>query len=383
MRIVTKLVPKDEEGEIGLLIENSEDLWAVYNLIVFGDKVSCTTTRKVVKETGTSTQTNKVKIYLQICVEKIDFEPQATTLRVSGKIVNENKYVKLGSRHTIELSVTKQFKLEKACWDLISLDVIKEASDPSASAEIAAVMMESGIANLCLVTSKMTIPLLKIETTIPKQRVGSTNASKAQEKFYNNILQGMLNKFNFGVLKAIIIASPGFYKEDFLKWLMEEAIKKDIKQILNNKHMFLCCRASSGHKYSLKEVLQDPVILEKLSDVKATKEVEMLNLFFETFETDPLKAYYGYNDVVYACEAGAIDVCMMTDELFRSNIIEERKKYIRLVEEIKGKGGQVLIFSSLHVSGERLKNMTGVAAILRYSLQVPHTDEENEEEGNK
>jgi len=108
--------------------------------------------------------------------------------------------------------------------------------------------------------------------------------------------------------------------------------------------MFMLCRASSGHKYSLKEVLQDPLVLEKLTDVKATKEVEMLNFFFETFEIEPLKAYYGFNDVLYACEAGAIETCMMTDELFRSNIITERKKYIKLVEDIKSKGGEVLIF---------------------------------------
>ena len=126
--------------------------------------------------------------------------------------------------------------------------------------------------------------------------------------------------------------------------------------------------------------MQDPVILEKLSDVKASKEVEVLNRFFETFEIEPLKAYYGYNDVLYACEAGAIDVCMLTDELFRSNSIEERKKYIKLVEDIKSKSGEVLIFSTLHVSGERLKTLTGVAAILRFPLQVPHTDNSDEDD---
>ena len=169
--------------------------------------------------------------------------------------------MKLGSRHTIELSLNKKFKLEKNCWDIIALDTLKEASDPSFTAEIAAIMMESGIANLCLVTSKMTLPLLRIETTIPKNRVGSSSAPKALEKFYNNILQGILNKFNLEVLKAIIVAGPGFYKDDFLKWLFEEAVRKDIKPILNNKHMFLACRASSGFQHSLKEVKKKQKII--------------------------------------------------------------------------------------------------------------------------
>jgi protein pelota len=95
MKILSKICEKNTEGEISLLIENTEDLWSLYNLIIVGDKLSCTTTRKVVKETGTSTQSNKVKIFLSILVAKIDFEPQAESIRVSGKIVNENKYVKV------------------------------------------------------------------------------------------------------------------------------------------------------------------------------------------------------------------------------------------------------------------------------------------------
>lgn len=98
MKILSKICEKNTEGEISLLIENTEDLWSLYNLIIIGDKLSCTTTRKVVKETGTSTQSNKVKIFLSILVEKIDFEPQAESIRVSGKIVNENKFVKVSRK---------------------------------------------------------------------------------------------------------------------------------------------------------------------------------------------------------------------------------------------------------------------------------------------
>ena len=37
-----------------------------------------------------------------------------------------------------------------------------------------------------------------------------------------------------------------------------------------------------------------------------------------------------------------------------------------------------MIFSSLHPSGEKLKNITGIAAILKY--EVPPLDDEGEEE---
>ena len=42
------------------------------------------------------------------------------------------------------------------------------------------------------------------------------------------------------------------------------------------------------------------------------------------------------------------------DSLFRSTDLAERKKYVQLVEDVKGYGGTVHIFSSLHTSGEKV-----------------------------
>ncbi len=85
-------------------------------------------------------------------------------------------------------------------------------------------------------------------------------------------------------------------------------------------------------------------------------------------DTDPDKAYYGYNHVQKANEELAIDSLMVTDELFRSSDIATRKKFVQLVESVRENGGQVYLFSSLHVSGVQLNQLSGVAAILRYPL---------------
>lgn len=39
--------------------------------------------------------------------------------------------------------------------------------------------------------------------------------------------------------------------------------------------------------------------------------------------------------------------------LFRSQNIAERKRYVKLVDSVKESGGDVKIFSSMHVTGER------------------------------
>ena len=53
----------------------------------------------------------------------------------------------------------------------------------------------------------------------------------------------------------------------------------------------------------------------------------------------------------------------------------ERRRYAGLVEGVQGGGGEVVLFSAMHVSGQRLDQLTGVAAILRFP--VPELEQLN------
>lgn len=74
-----------------------EDIWHAYNLIVPGDQVRCTTVRKVQNESATGSSTSsRVRTVLTIAVETIDFDTQAGVLRLKGRNIVENPYVKVG-----------------------------------------------------------------------------------------------------------------------------------------------------------------------------------------------------------------------------------------------------------------------------------------------
>jgi protein pelota len=90
-------------------------------------------------------------------------------------------------------------------------------------------------------------------------------------------------------------------------------------------------------------------------------------------DVDPDKAYYGYDHVAKAHQQLAIDSLLVTDELFRASDVATRKRYVQLVEGVRQNGGQTYVFSSMHVSGQQLQQVSGVAAILRYPL--PDLDE--------
>lgn len=46
----------------------------------------------------------------------------------------------------------------------------------------------------------------------------------------------------------------------------------------------------------------------------------------------------------------------------------QRRAYAQLVEGVRESGGEALVFSGAHVSGEQLDQLSGVAAILRFPL---------------
>jgi protein pelota len=274
----------------------------------------------------------------------------------------------MGAHHTLTLELGRNFSIEKECWDQIFLDRIEEACNPELGAEIAAIVMQPGLAHLCLVTGSITVTKAKIDVTIPKKRTGSTNHAKAIIRFYEAVYQAVLRHVDFDLIKCVLCGSPGYVKDDFYKYLCEQSVKRDDRKLLENKGKFVMCKASSGHKHALEEVFSDENIMAKMTETKIAKEVNALNRFMRMIDTDPDKAYYGFNHVQQANEELAIDTLLVTDDLFRACDVAKRKLYVKLVESVRENGGVVYVFSAMHVSGVQLNQLSGVAAILRYPL---------------
>ncbi|KAG9145345.1 hypothetical protein Leryth_008281 [Lithospermum erythrorhizon] len=149
---------------------------------------------------------------------------------------------------------------------------------------------------------------------------------------------------------------------------MLEAERKQLRSIIENKSRIMLVHTTSGYKHSLREVLDAPNVMNMIKDTKAAQEVRALKDFFTMLSSDEHRACYGPKHVEVAHERMAVQTLLITDELFRSSDIETRKKYVDLVGSVKHSGGAAYIFSSMHVSGEQLAQLTGIAAILRFPL---------------
>ncbi|KAL5718780.1 CDP-diacylglycerol--glycerol-3-phosphate 3-phosphatidyltransferase [Ranunculus cassubicifolius] len=359
MKILTKNYArlKDRDGRVKLMPEESEDLWIIYNLVCKGDTVKSFTTRKVPVETDArAREGERVKIILKIRVEIVEYDKEGSVLRVRGKNISQNQYVEIGQFHTLEIEPRRFFVLGKAVWDSMAIDSLRQAANPAASADIAVVLITEGLANIFLVGNSITTQCCRREASIPRKHGPAIACyESALNKFFGTVLQAFLKYVDFKVVRCAVIAGPGLASQQFTKHLLLGAERKNLRDIFKKQH-------------SLGDVLDAPHVMKLIKDTKAAKEVQVLNKFFEMLSNDQDRAWYGPKHIEVAHERMAIQVLLITDELFRNTDIATRKKYVELVKSVEDTGGNALIFSSMHVSGERLAQLTGIAAILRFPL---------------
>ncbi|KAK3750640.1 hypothetical protein QZH41_012829, partial [Actinostola sp. cb2023] len=353
-------------------------MWHAYNLIGVGDRLRSTTIRRVQTQSVTgSVSSNKIRTTLTLAVENIEFDTQACVLRVKGRNKEENQFVKMGAYHTIDLELNRKFTLIKEHWDIIALDrvgnnmglylycsvfvflyltlfpSIDTACDPTQHADLGAIILHEGLCHLCLVTSSMTIVRAKIDMNVPRKRKGycaqhdkttgnlQTVFFQGLLKFYDAIIQAVLRHINFDVVKCVLVGSPGFVKDQYFDYMIQQATKMEWKVLLENKSKFLLVHSSSGHKHALKEILSDSSIASRLADTKASSEVKALDAFYSILQNESDRAYYGICHVERANEALAVETLLVTDKLFRSADLATRKRYVALVENVKDNGGEV------------------------------------------
>jgi protein pelota len=316
-----------------------------------------------------ASDSERMRITLSILVTSIHYDSLAAGLRITGRNQREHQHVKAGAFHTIELAPFRAFTIGKELWDSVYLERVDIALNPAVDADLAAVIMHEGLAHVLLVSRSLTLTRARIESSIPKKGKSAIfGRDAATTKFFDAVMRGIVQHIDLSTIKVLLLASPGFVKDEFYKHLMLEATRQDLRAVIDNKSKIVLCHSSSGHKHALQEVLSMPELQSRLSDTKAVREVQILSSFNNMLNVDENRAFYGASHVFAAAESGAIQSLLITDELFRSIDVATRKRYVELVDDVKKDGGEVAIFSTHHVSGAQLRDMSGVAALLRFPM---------------
>ncbi|KAJ5523308.1 eRF1 domain 3 [Penicillium frequentans] len=392
MRLVKNKIEHDGSGTVTLFPEEPEDMWHAYNLIRPGDLLRASAIRRVTttQDTG-STSSARVHLNLEIRVKNLDFDPQSSQLHVSGQIVNETAHTKIGQFHTLDLELNRNFTLEKDVgsdgegvgWDSIAVEMLKDAVDEGGKrrAEAVAVVMQEGLAHICFIGQFQTILKQKIEMSVPRKRQGGGDHDKGMGKFFKVTLETLLRQMEFNTsitsgsnnetVRPILLASPGFVATGFHKYIQTEASTTPaLRRLLSS---VVVVHSASGYTNSLSEVLQSPAVKTLLADTKYARETKLMDDFMDQLRKETSKATYGPREVESAVDQGAVGrgggVLIVSNRLFRSQNIAERKRWVGLVDRVRDvEGGEVRILSSDHESGKRLEGLGGIAALLTFPV---------------
>jgi protein pelota len=215
--------------------------------------------------------------------------------------------------------------------------------------------MEEGISHLFLVAKSATYLKSKIDHYLPKKKthaLAHDKYSKAQTAFFTKIIMSMLKNINFEVVKSIIIASPGFTKDEFFGFLKSELKQNKYPELKNRLDLFMLEHVTSGFKHSLKELLTNKTIQDKILTSSAISEAKILEDFKETLRKNPDQAAYGKSWIEAAVEQKAVKVLLISDKVLKAKNNPERSKYIAMTKSVKENGGSVIFFSSMHATGE-------------------------------
>lgn len=219
-----------------------------------------------------------------------------------------------------------------------------------------------------------------MEQVLPRKRITTTQLDKAMEKFFVLIYNCMKEKVDFDLVKCLVVGGPGSTKTDYNNWTQTHAMQHSDQHIVHKKSIFVCVDTTSIHNQGLNEILADPQVQRRIANTKAALHFKALEELQRNLANKPDYAAYGPREVKKANEMGAIEVLMISDNLFRSSSVQQRKEYVDFVSEVREGGSTVHVFSSGHVTGQKLVEVSGIACILRFPIEFDEGEAQEEAE---
>ncbi|NIA03513.1 MAG: mRNA surveillance protein pelota [Nitrospirae bacterium] len=346
---ITKRNLKGRDGEIALTPETLDDLWHLKYIIEPGDLVFALTKRKVEGATDKlrPEKMEKRPMRLGVRVESIEFHKFSNRLRLHGVIESGQE---AGAYHTLNIENGTNLSVIKT-WKNDQFERIKEAEAAAKRPRVVILTIEEGEASIGLVR------YYGVEEYSNFKMGSGKGESSSREDFFNSVISQLSQAASS--TEAVIVAGPGFTKDDFMKHL-------------ETKNSELAARSRTEDTVSIgisgfQEVLRRGAVDRIVEESRITREARLIEELMGMIATNGA-AVYGWDEVKRARDMGAVESLLITDELLR----EGREKghdidaFLLSIEHSRGK---VVVFSSEFEPGHRLYNLGGIAALLRFNLE--------------
>jgi protein pelota len=172
---------------------------------------------------------------------------------------------------------------------------------------------------------------------------------KQKLKYFDEVI-GFISRLEVDI---VILAGPGFMKEDIKKYIAEKGVKIE-------KKLFYAT-SSDAERSGIREVMQSAETAKILESEHVKKEFEYLNIFFSTLPTG--KSVSGVVKVRKALDEYQIGVLMVNDSVINKEEIKE------LLDIADKSGVKIEIFNSDDEAGKQLAGFKDIAGIEKSLLK--------------
>ncbi|MFC7046382.1 mRNA surveillance protein pelota [Halobacteriaceae archaeon GCM10025711] len=353
-------VKQREQGEgraerITLVPESLDDLWHLTYLLEPGDEVSGDTTRRIQRADDQMRDTGgeREHLHVTIDVDDVEFHKFANRVRVGGVIVGCSREDQLGQHHTLNVEERTEITVEKV-WKADQLDRLDDAVEASENPDVAIVTVEEGEAHIHTVAQYGVD-----EYTTFTGTTGKGEYARGREELFADLLSALEHL----QVDAIILAGPGFTKQDALDYIEENDPE------LTEKITTVDTSAVGGR--GVHEVLKRGAVEDVQAESRISEEAELIDELMTRMATGE-KAAYGIDEVQEAVEFGAVETLLVLDDRLRKERGTSGDWAVdvnELITQVEQKGGEVTVFSHEFEPGQQLRNLGGIGALLRYRLQ--------------
>jgi protein pelota len=329
--------------------EIADDLWHLERVLEKGDLVSGQTDRKVkAREEGEKPE--RVKLFLTVEAEKIDFHRETGNLRVTG-IIREGKpaeLAELGASHSIEIEPGKAVKIQKRELKGFQVERLEKAQEATRQGKLLLVALDDEQADFALLKEFE----LERKGTI---RSGKTGKRFESESWQGNYFREIMERAKELKAEKVVFAGPGFTKENLKRWAEEKGEKGN----------FYFASTNNVGITGLNELVKGNAIEKIVKEMQLVKETRLVETLFEELGKGSGIAEYGFGEVKKAVEYGAVKALLVCDSL----LLEKREESEEIMKKAEQMKGNVHLIDSKNEAGKKLLSLGGIAALLRFRIK--------------
>jgi protein pelota len=339
--------------------DSPDDLWHLFNVIYKGDEVYAYSSRAIKTDTETSRpkSAERVSAFMGVKVESVAWDKFLGKLRIHGLICHAPEIIPEGAHHTLSIALNQPMTIVKEEWPKHLLDRLQRASETEKSMLIVSIDDEG----FAIAETKQYGYENRVEQRV--RLPGKQEADKRVEatKGYFRLAVKSLQQFWVPNHNPIVIIGAGFVKNDFVKFLNEEAPEMS-KAVADVKSV------NNGGTAGIDEALRSGVLLKAAHQLRVVNETETMEEVMKRLGKGEGTVTYGLDAVKNAANIRSIEKLVIADTTLRDANEQQRLDLEQLMHDVEKRNAVVTVISTEHEAGAKLLGLGGIAALLRFRL---------------